>query len=142
MNNLFHWILQAASPSAGQFTALGIYLLTCLFVVVVAMIEFAVLLNMRRICEHKVLFQIVSSEKDQSHQSNSRKLCNMNNGANISENLLNLDQPIFPIVDEIIQKQRRDFIHISHKIDYIALLMFSLLFFIFNCVYWVYYLFF
>ena len=66
----------------------------------------------------------------------------MNNGANISENLLNLDQPIFPIVDEIIKKQRRDFIHISHKIDYIALLMFSLLFFIFNCVYWVYYLFF
>merc|ERR1712018_626957 len=53
---------QSASPSAGQFTALGIYLLVCVFFVAGAMIEYAVLLHLKRNSEHK--------DRQQSDQTN------------------------------------------------------------------------
>ena len=42
---------QAESPSSGKFTAIGIYLLTCLFFVVAGFIEFAIVLQLQRFNE-------------------------------------------------------------------------------------------
>ena len=129
---------QAKSPSAGQFTALGIYLLTCLLVVVGAMIEFAVLIHMRRSCEHKVLYENDSSEK--IHRTNSKNHSSLRNGNMTADSLLNIEKPVF-LLEEAINKERRAFIYASHKIDSNALIIFGLLFSVFNCVYWIYYLF-
>ena len=41
------FVFQAESPASGNFTALGIYLVSCLFFVVAAFIEFAVLLALQ-----------------------------------------------------------------------------------------------
>ena len=38
---------QAESPASGNFTALGIYLCTCLFFVVASFLEFAILLALK-----------------------------------------------------------------------------------------------
>ena len=115
------------------------------------MIEFAVLLHMRRNSEHRVLYEILCSEKNEIEEKRKRKMYNAMCGKNISGNLnamfgtdisecdLNQDGPIFPI-DEAIKKERRDFAYHSNYIDYIALLVFCLLFSLFNCCYWVYYL--
>ena len=108
--------------------------------VVGAMIEFAVLLHLRRNCEHKVLFEIVSSDKEEILATNSKQHSNLKNGSSPSENLLNIEKPVF-MLEDTIKKQRRAFTYKSHKIDYIALLIFGLLFLIFNCFYWIFYLF-
>ena len=102
------------------------------------MIEFAVLIHLRRNCEHKVLYESVSSEK--LLKAHSKNLSSLKNGTTTAESLLNIDKPVF-LLEEAINKERRAFIYESHKIDYNALIMFSLLFSIFNCVYWLYYLF-
>ena len=44
---LYLFVFQAESPASGNFTALGIYLVSCLFFVVAAFIEFAALLALQ-----------------------------------------------------------------------------------------------
>ena len=110
--------------------------------VVGAMIEFAVLLHMRRNCEHKVLYEIVSKNNvyEEEFASNSKQHSNLKNGSSTAENLLNLEKPVF-MLEDTIKKERRAFTYKSHKVDYIALLIFGLLFSIFNGFYWIFYLF-
>ena len=67
-------LLQAKSPSAGQFTALGIYLLACLIFVVGAMIEYAILLHMRRMYEHKWMYESVLSKASPTNLTADGKL--------------------------------------------------------------------
>ena len=55
--------------------------------VVGAMIELAVLLHLRRNGEHKVLFAIVSSDKTEVLEANSKQHSNLKNGSSPSENL-------------------------------------------------------
>ena len=134
---------QAASPSAGQFTALGIYLLICLRVVVGAMIEFAVLMYKKRKSEHTVLGEMANLEKDLINLKSWNRNVQAWNEAivvgNISESVLNFDKQEARL-DETIIKERRKFLCESNKIDYIALFVFALLFLNFNVVYWAYYL--
>ena len=95
--------------------------------VVGAMIEFAALLHLRRNCEHKVLYEIVSSDKEEVLAANSKQHSNLKNGSSPSENLLNIEKPVF-MLEDTIKKQRRAFTYKSHKIDNAALLIFGLLF--------------
>ena len=140
-------LLQAASPSAGQFTALGIYLLICLLVVVGAMIEFAILMYMRRKSEHKVLTQMASSERYLLNLKAWQQQISSWNEAMVTENaarnsVLDKDIPNSDKIDknDNVQKEKWKFLCESNRIDYIALLIFAILFTNFNIVYWVYYL--
>ena len=94
------------------------------------MIEFAILLHLRRVSEEKVMREILSPE---------RPYPNLENDGNVSDGLLGTKTST-PPVDNNIKKERRTFLSNSNKIDYIALFVFGLLFFIFNSIYWVYYL--
>ena len=93
---------------------------------------------MRRSCEHKVLYENDSSEK--IHRTNSKNHSTLRNGNMTADSLLNIEKPVF-LLEEAINKERRAFIYASHKIDSNALIIFGLLFSVFNCVYWIYYLF-
>ena len=94
------------------------------------MIEFAVLLHLRRTTEQKVMHEMVSTGKSFSNNKSEN---------NIAEELIKIDNPIFQ-AEDTIKKERRKFLSKSHKIDYVALIAFMLLFIIFNGIYWLYYL--
>ena len=94
------------------------------------MIEFAVLLHLRRTTEQKVMHEMVSSGKSFSNNKSEN---------NIAEELIKIDKPIFQ-VEDTIKKERRKFLSKSHKIDYAALIVFMLLFIVFNGIYWLYYM--
>ena len=93
---------------------------------------------MRRNCEHKVLYEDASSAK--ILRTNSKNVATIRNGNVTTESLLNIEKPVY-LLEEAINKERRAFIYESHKIDYNALIIFGLLFSVFNGVYWIYYLF-
>ena len=128
------------SPSAGQLTALSIYLSTCLLVVVGAMIEFAILLYIRRKSEHKVMKEVTESESyfHQLQQFN-RRISNWYETTKISEGVLKFDKPEF-LLDDTIKRERRKFLCESNKIDFYALILFALMFILFNVCYWIYYI--
>ena len=130
------FLFQAASPSAGQFTALGIYLLTCLFFVVGAMIEFAILLHLRRTSDEKVFKEYFSS-LEKPYKNNGEL-----DGNNTSDDLLKHELHVDPkpVVKNPMKWEKRNIVYNSHKIDYIAIVAFGVLFCAFNVIYWVYYL--
>ena len=103
--------------------------------VVGAMIEFAILLHMKRTCEHRVLDEIVSSENTNLFEPNCRDELGVKN----SESLLHSDKK-FVVLEAAIKKERTTYLYQSHKIDYIAFLIFGSSFLIFNFCYWNYYL--
>ena len=125
------FLFQAASPSAGQFTALGIYLLICLFFVVGAMIEFAILLHLKRRAEENLLKENFTTEgyngKVDTDVTTSSDLLGRNENATIK-----LVGPI--------SKSRSTFLATSNKIDNYAFVGFMSLFSAFNAIYWSYYL--
>lgn len=156
---LKHLNFQAESPSAGQFTALGIYLITCLSLVVAAMIEFAILLHLLRSSEERAMYQsadttaaLTEPEKPETSLLSSgnqkpeenfqlRKNLNQDVGGNTNgDSLLYTEKITHKRVDDATQKERRTFMKNAHNIDYFALLFFSLLFCIFIIIYWLYYL--
>ena len=55
--------MKAKTTSVGQFTALGIYLVTYLLLEAGTMIEFALLMKMTRSCEDKIFNEDAKSEK-------------------------------------------------------------------------------
>ena len=57
----------------------------------------------------------------------------------IADTLMETDK-LLSLADDAIKGERWKFIYQAHKIDYLALLVFGLLFFVFNGIYWVYYL--
>ena len=97
------------------------------------MIEFAILLHMRRTSDEKEYIGYFSSlEKPFANNTEM-------DGNNTSEDLLKNDMPT-TIVKNPLKVKRSNIVYNSHKIDYIALVAFGLLFCAFNGVYWVYYL--
>ena len=121
-----------------------------MFLVSGAMVEFAILLHLKRNREKSLLHRIGSSEKNPMFKSHTSEYLNVKDENNISESLLNLDKSyIYPTIyisnkhfDETIKNAKRTFLHNSHIIDYTMLFLFNLLFFMFNCFYWVYYIYF
>ena len=111
-----------------------------MFFVVAAMIEFAVLLHLRCVSDQKVIHEVVAFEKPFATQ---RLLFEMlqscKDNIKAAETPTNIENPL-DLIDDTIAKERRKFMHNSHKIDCIALSFFPLLFFVFNAIYWFYYL--
>ena len=111
------------------------------------MIEFAILMYMRRKSEHKVLTQMASSERYLLNLKTWQcKISSWNeamvSGTTIGNSALNLDKPDPEKIDkdDNVTKEKWKFLCESNRIDYIALWIFALLFINFNVVYWVYYL--
>ena len=106
-------------------------MLTCLFFVVAAIIEFAVVLHLK-----------VRSEQNEMHDKvvSSKKLfASLKEEHKIAGTLIETDK-LLSLVDDAIKGERSKFINQAHKIDYLVLLVFGLLFFDFNGIYWMYYL--
>ena len=118
-------------------------MLICLLAVVGAMIEFAILMFMRRKSEHKVLTEMANTQKYECNLKNwQRNITTWNETlvvGKLTESVMNFDKPASPL-DEIITKEKRKFLCESNRIDYIALCVFAFTFLNFNIVYWVYYL--
>ena len=72
--------------------------------------------------------------------SSGKSFSNNKSENNISEELIKIDNPVVFQTEDTIKKERRKFLSKSHKIDYVALIVFMLLFFVFNGIYWLYYL--
>ena len=96
------------------------------------MIEFAILLHLRRTSEEKVLNKFYKATELFPNTTEAE-------GNNTSEDLLRNEKSA-PLVNKSIKKEKRNFVYNSHRIDYIALVIFGLLFGAFNSIYWVYYL--
>ena len=97
------------------------------------MIEFAILLHLWR----------TSDEQEQNGYFSSLEkgfstITEMDTNTT-SEDLLKNDMPT-TLVKNPLEMKRRNVVYNLHKIDYIAIVVYGLLFFAFNGVYWVYYL--
>ena len=96
------------------------------------MIEFAILLHLRRNSEEKVLSKFYKTTELFPVTAEAE-------ANNTSEDALKNDKSV-SLVNKSVKKEKRNFVYNSHKIDYIALVIFGLLFCAFNSIYWVYYL--
>ena len=118
---------------------MGIFLLTCIFFVAGAMMEFAVLLHMKRNVEIQLQNVVSLGIKKQSHKNSTRSLTNFKEEANGKRYLLNSAKSN-GLLDSVNIKEQRKFLKWAHQIDYSALFIFNILFFLFNCGYWIFYL--
>ena len=127
---VLRFYFQAESPSSGRFTALGVYLLTSLFIVVAGFLEFAFILFLK--------------QHHQKQVKNERELLKWKNywngkanGNNANEDKILIDPQI------IIQSCWANNLEISNdtserarKID-ITFFIFVVFFFLFNVIYFI-----
>ena len=106
------------------------------------MIEYAVLLHLKRSSEHKVRKQS-DQTNGTTNSSVSKRLLNMNNDEDnkLSEES-NLHVSFIKIKNDSAMHQKMVFLNKSNRIDNIALVFFNLAFSLFNCIYWIYYIYF
>ena len=128
---VLRFYFQAESPSSGRFTALGVYLLTSLFIVVAGFLEFAFILFLKKHYQKQV-----KNERELLKCKNYRN--GKANGNNANEDEILIDPQI------IIQNCWANNIEISNdtserirKIDTIALFIFGVFFFLFNAIYFI-----
>ena len=100
------------------------------------MIEFAILLHLRRTSDEKVFKEYFSS-LEKPYTNNTEV-----DGNNTSDDLLKHELHVEPkpVVNNPMKWEKRNIVYNSHKIDYIAIVAFGVLFCAFNVIYWVYYL--
>ena len=104
------------------------------------MIEYAVLLHLKRSYEHQIRQQ--SGETNGiSYSSPSKRLLNMHDDQNnkLTEDP-NLEVTFARIKNDSILNQKTEFLNTANRIDNIALIVFNLAFCLFNCLYWICYL--
>ena len=147
---LFFTQFQAESPSSNQLSALSIYLLTCLFFVGCAILEFAYLLQRRRIAERRYDYQKIKQfqtkgkifedhelKKDESGKENWDE-CNVFERRRLPSKEWdgrNVEKQKFWFKSNII-----DFKCCTLDIDILSQWTFFLTFVIFNVCYWCLYL--
>ena len=103
------------------------------------MTEFAVLLHLKRKSELKMMYEVRKNAMLKSMVPSKKFLTQWNDDKKISESLIKIDKPS-ELAEDTIKKERKLIRHNFDKIDYIALMIFGLLFSIFNGIYWLYYL--
>ena len=136
---------QAASPTSGSFTALGIYMLICLFFVTSAIMEFAFLLLLYANSKSKNEWRSsnVKSTKEMVELQNSTESTQptlkveLDKTGNVENQLNNKSNEIQHGL-KIDQSKR--FLKEAKKIDRVSLITFNTLFVLFNFLYWAYYL--
>ena len=120
---------QVESPSSGEFTALGIYLLTSLFLIVASFIEFFFVLhfhqrNEKHLQKQKELrswkYHVNWSRNSGENQGNICYIVTISPKANENTMFYNYGEPLFNI----------------SKIDRLAFTFGVVLFFLFNVLYW------
>ena len=121
----FCFIFQAESPSSGKFTALALYLVTCLLFLVGVFIESIFILHEQQGNEEKMEMELTIAKW---------KLA----AGKISNNDLKTDKA----VQTNIQTKPKSKIMRTDikKIDIYAFIISAALFFVFNIIYWIYYL--
>ena len=132
---------QAESPSTNQLSALSVYLLTCLFFVGCAILEFAYLLHrsrsderrmdskkMKQFPEKMYIVEEVKSSRDQNVEEETMNAGN-NSGANRGK------KELFWIESDVIKFNRCNL-----NIDVLSQWIFFFAFVLFNIFYWIYYL--
>ena len=149
MSKLFTF--QAESPSSNQLSALAIYLLTCLFFVGCAIVEFAYLLQRRRGAEKQFniqkmkqtranqegLEEIVLKNDERIKEGNTRA-CKKSGTIPLQINDLGVsmtDKQQFWMKSNVIA-----FKCCSLNIDILSQWIFLIMFIVFNICYWFYYL--
>ena len=112
-------------------TAVGIYLLVSLFFVVVGMVEFAVLLFLLRRSESAAYSRrppINFNGKPNSGTPNE----STEDRRSVAINKNSLGVPL--------ENNELDFICYASKIDFTAMIIFPIIFTVFNIIYWIHYL--
>ena len=118
----FCFIFQAESPSSGKFTALALYLVTCLLFLVGVFIESIFILHEQQGTEEKMEMELTIAKW---------KLA----AGKISNNVLKADKS----VQTNTTKTKKMNTNIK-KIDIYAFIISAAMFFVFNIIYWIYYL--
>ena len=115
---------QAESPTSGNFTALGIYLCTCLFFVVASFLEFAILLTLKNSYRSRK-----GLEMERIRMELIRK-----------ERRLRRTNRIRPATERNFEENFDDeFNSFIYRIDIISLFIFSCMFAVFNIFYWLWF---
>ena len=143
--------LQAESPSSNQLSALAIYLLTCLFFVGCAIVEFAYLLQRRRDAERRFNYQKIRQncangepleevvlKNDESIKENMTRDCKKSGIIKPQFNDLGAtmtDKQQFWMKSNLIV-----FKCCTMNIDILSQWIFLIMFILFNICYWLYYL--
>ena len=140
---LFHCILQliyhimsfqAESPSSGKFTALSFYLVTSLLFLVGVFIESIFMLHLQQTNEERALIQnYLSKWKSLIGKRSNKNLSNDKSARKYSNNSLNGDISVHRYVAHY-----RD-VNIK-KVDFYAFCISGSFFFVFNIIYWTFYL--
>ena len=149
MFNLF--TLQAESPSSNQLSALAIYLLTCLFFVGCAIVEFAYLLQRRRGAERRFNYQKIKQNRangepleevvlknDESIKENMKRDC-IKSGI-IPPQFTDLDATMTDKQQFWMKSNLIVFKCCTLNIDILSQWIFLIMFILFNICYWLYYL--
>ena len=118
----FCFIFQAESPSSGKFTALALYLVTCLLFLVGVFIESIFILHEQQGNEEKMEMEIVIARWKLAARKG-------------SNNVLKDDKAV-----ETSTKKTKSMKTDIKKIDIYAFIISAAMFFVFNLIYWIYYL--
>ena len=135
---------QAASPTSGSFTAIGIYMLICLFFVTSAIMEFAFLLVLYVNSKSK-------NERRSSSVKSTKEKVNLQHSTEFAKPTLNVELDKTGNVEYQLNNKSNEvqhglnldqsklFLKEAKKIDRISLIAFNTLFVIFNFIYLAYY---
>ena len=136
---------QASSPTSGSFTALGIYMLICLFFVTSAIMEFGFLLLLYANSKSK-------NERRSSSVKSTKEKVNLQHSTEFVKPTLNVELDKTGNVEYQLNNKSNEvqhglkidqsklFLKEAKKIDRFSLIAFNTLFVIFNFIYWAYYL--
>ena len=105
------------------------------------MLEFAVLLHLKRGSENKIS-RLISSQTFKPHHNNessTKKLVDASGKEKGIEVLLDQGKPT-NFADDAIKKERTVFLYRTKRIDYTSLIVSLVMFCVFNCTYWMYFL--
>ena len=137
---LFNYIslnFQDESPSGTTLNLLGAYLFISLFFVLSTMIEFAIVLLLKQAPEWKhAAKQKAMRRKAASKARNEIFRAKINNISNPNKNFEKIESKTNE--DEQEMEMFSTCFNSTHKIDIAALFSFSILYILFNCVYWIY----
>ena len=122
INVTTYFIFQAESPSSGKFTALALYLVTCLLFLVGVFIESIFILHEQQGNEEKMEMEIAIARWKLAARKG-------------SNNVLKDDKAV-----EASTKKTKSMKTDIKKIDIYAFIISAAMFFVFNIIYWIYYL--
>ena len=114
--------------------ALGVYLLVSLFFVVSTMFEFAVVLLLKQIPEWKMISKMRDKRRRKQRATSDNTYAKTKKDGHRNPLGLKLDQDAF----EILMVDNDQTTSSTHKIDISALAVFSVLYILFNIIYWIY----